>query len=174
MGRLVAAIFALACCALAFASRGNAQQSVPAASPSAQVTAPATESPAASPLPPATTAPAVTPSPTYRFVFVPSPAPDAAGSDAPRIREIDVTDSVLYAPCELHVRVLTSDAVVSVTAGTLGRDIAIPPRAAGIFAFDGYIPNVPDFVRNRAFDVAFVASAADGRATTVTLSLTLK
>jgi len=159
LGRILAGFFALVCCALAFASRGNAQQSgvpAPSAAPAAEAT------------------PTVTPTPTYRFVFVPSPAPDAAGSGAPHIREIDVTDSVLYAPCELHVRVLTSDAVVSVTAGTLGRDITIPSRATGVFAFDGYIPNVPDFVRNRAFDVAFVASAADGRATTVTLSLTLK
>lgn len=149
--RALAAIFALCCCAPVFTARGSAQQS-------------------ATPAP----TPAVTPSPAYRFVFVPSPAPDDENSDGPRIREIDLTDSVLAAPGELHVRVLTSAAVVSVTAGTLGRDISIPPRRPGVFAFDGYIPNVPDYARNRPFDVDFVASAADGRASTVTLSLSLK
>ncbi len=106
-------------------------------------------------------------------MFVPSPAP-AARPDAPRIREIDLTDSVLYAPGDVHVRVLTNDTVVSVTAGAMGRDIEIPELSAGVFAYDGFIPNVPDFVRNRTFDVNFVASTVDGRASTVTLSLTLK
>jgi len=110
----------------------------------------------------------------YRYVFVPHPSNEIAQPDAPRIREIDITDSVLSAPGELHVRVLTSAAVVNVTAGTMGRDISIPARGSGIFAFDGFIPNVPDFVRNRTFDVDFVASTADGRAATVTLLLTLK
>ena len=114
------------------------------------------------------------PTPLYRYIFIPSPAPEGAQQNAPQIREIDITNSVLYAPGELHVRVLTSNAVVSVTAGTLGHDITIPSHAAGVFAFDGYIPNVPDYARNRSFDVDFTASTADGRAATVTLSLTLK
>ena len=150
--RALAAIFALCCCAGVFTARGSAQQS-------------------ATPAP----SPAVTPSPAYRFVFVPSPAPDDENSDGPRIREIDLTDSVLAAPGELHVRVLAAARPSS--ASPPERSVATSAfRRAGraSSAFDGYIPNVPDYARNRPFDVDFVASAADGRASTVTLSLSLK
>jgi hypothetical protein len=129
----------------------------------------------AAPVPPATPAPSATP--LYRFVFIPTPAPreaPPAQPGAPEIHEIDITDSTLYAPGDLHVRVLTNAPVVSVTAGTMGRDITIPGQRPGVFAFDGYIPNVPDFVRGRSFDVDFVASTADGRTTTVTLALVIK
>jgi hypothetical protein len=161
-------LIALCCCAFAVATRVSAQSGSAGASPE--------PSASVSPQPQASAAatPTAMPTPIYRYIFIPSPAPSAAQADAPNIREIDITNSVLYAPGELHVRVLTSSAVVSVTAGTLGHDIPIPSRSAGVFAFDGYIPNVPDYARNRSFDVEFTASTADGRAATVTLSLTLK
>ena len=155
---MAAALFAFCCCALAFAERGDAQSEPRAAVPSATPT------------------PAVSPTPAYRFVVVPTPAPDATPPfpGAPVIREIDITDSVLFAPGDLHVRVLTNPLVVSVTAGTLGRDIAIPQQTPGVFLFDGYIPSVPDFLRNRSFDVDFKATVADGRSATVTVPLTLR
>jgi len=163
----------LGCCALALVTHGSARPD-PTPAPSLPALSTAPPAATASPAPAGTTTPSIAPTPTYRYVFVPSPAPAASRPDAPRIREIDLTDSVLYAPGDVHVRVLTNDAVVSVTAGAMGRDIEIPALSSGVFAYDGYIPNVPDFVRNRVFEVNFVASSVDGRASTVTLSLTLK
>jgi hypothetical protein len=123
------------------------------------------------------TAPAPTPTPLYKFVYRPTPSPVStpmAGPNAPAINEIDLNDSSLVPPSPLHVRVLTSAAVVSVSAETFGRSIAIPQKDTGEFDFDGYIPNVPGFLRNRTFDVQFIATVTDGRNVTITLPLTLR
>ncbi len=128
-----------------------------------------------SPSPPP--APVPSPTPAYRFVYRPTPSPVSTPyplPNAPQIEEIDLNDSALVPPTPLHVRVLTSPMVVSVSAETFGRAIAIPQHDRGIFTFDGYIPDVPDFLRNRTYDVQFTAAVLDGRTATVTLPLTLK
>lgn len=126
---------------------------------------------------PAGATPTPAPTPLYNFVYRATPAPDMTpfpGPNAPEIDEIDLNDSQLVPPSPLHVRVLTSEAVVSVAAATLGRTINIPQHQPGQFLFDGYIPDVPSFLRNRTFDVQFIASVSDGRSTSVTLPLTLR
>lgn len=131
------------------------------------------DAPSPSPAP----APTATPTPLYKFVFRPTPAPIATPfplPNAPEIDEIDLNDSSLVPPAPLHVRVLTSEPVISVTAETFGHAIAIPQRGTGLFLFDGYIPDVPGFLRNRTYDVQFTATVIDGRTASITLPLTLK
>jgi len=107
---------------------------------------------------------------------VPSPSPNdtPVPRDGPEIKEIDLSDSVVVSPGDLHVRVLTSRSVVRVIAEAMGNDLTIPLQTPGVFIFDGYVPNAPAFMRDRSFDVSFIATAADGRSATVTLPLTLR
>lgn len=131
--------------------------------------------PAASPAPP----PAPSPSPTsaFHFVYKTQPSPDVTpfpGPNPPQIAEIDLSDTTLVTPGTIRVRVLTSDAVAKVVAETFGNTFAIPKKEAGLFTFEGYVGEVPAFVKNRTYDVTFTASTSDGRNTVVTLPLTLK
>jgi hypothetical protein len=162
---------------------GAATSAAPVAS-----TAPAASSAtaAASPTPEPTETPTLTatpvpqptapPTPRYAFVYRASPQP-IPPSDVPVIAEIDLNGNALTPPSPLHVRVLTSVAVVSVYAQTslsfMTRSIQIPKAQPGLFLFDGYIPDVPSFVRNHTFAVTFVATAANGTTANVTLPLRL-
>jgi hypothetical protein len=145
----------------------------PAAQPSPLATP--TPVPAATALP--SPVPSVSPSPVYNFVYKPAPA---AGStpfpelDAPEILEIDVTDQTIAAPGPLHVRVLTSDSVVSVVASSFGYEFSIPKTGTGLFRFDGVIPEVPDNVKNKRFDVDVTATSKNGRVLRLTLPFMLK
>jgi len=129
----------------------------PAAAPSAKAT------PAASPL--------------YGFIYRATPSPDTTpfpGPNPPTIAEIDLSDATLVTPGTIRVRVLTSEAVVSVAAETFGSAIPIARTSPGIFALEGYVPAVPDSYKNRRYDVTFTASTADGRTARVVLPLMLK
>jgi hypothetical protein len=163
----LAALLTLATATVVLAQAGPPDQASPSPSPEpAPSTTPA-------PLP----SPSPSPSPAYRFVYRPTPSPVTTPfplPNAPEIDEIDLNDSALVPPAPLHVRVLTSPTVVSVSAQTFGRSIAIPQHDRGVFTFDGYIPNVPDFLRNRTYSVEFIAASLDGRTVSVTLPLTLK
>jgi hypothetical protein len=91
----------------------------------------------------------------------------------PQINEIDMNDDVLVTPCEIHVQVLTNSTVTTVSAQTLGRSITLGERAAGVFAFDGYLPQAPFFLR-RTYSVAVVASDSGGRAQNVTIPVAVR
>jgi len=152
-----------------------AQATPPSPAPPAAPSA--TLSPAPTLSPAQLASPEVSPSPAYHFVYRPTPSPVTTPfplPNAPEIDEIDLNDAALVPPAPLHVRVLTNPSVVSVSAETFGRSIAIPQHDRGVFTFDGYIPNVPDFLRNRTYPVSFIAAAGDGRTASVTLPLTLK
>jgi hypothetical protein len=131
-----------------------------------------TATPTSTPVPP----PTAPPTPRYAFVYRASPQP-IPPNDVPVIAEIDLNGNALTPPSPLHVRVLTSVAVVSVYAQTslsfMTRSIQIPKAQPGLFLFDGYIPDVPAFVRNHTFAVTFVATAANGTTANVTLPLRL-
>lgn len=155
-----------------------AQASPPSpAPPSPALSAAPALSPAPAFSPEQWASPEVSPSPAYHFVYRPTPSPVTTPfplPNMPEIDEIDLNDAALVPPSPLHVRVLTNPSVVSVSAETFGRSIAIPQHDRGVFTFDGYIPNVPDFLRNRTYPVSFIAAASDGRTASVTLPLTLK
>ncbi len=159
--------------ALLTLAQAPAPSATPSGAPSPAQSPSATSAGSPSPLP---SAPAPTPTPLYLFVYrtAPQPVPPA---DVPAIAEIDLNATVLTPPAPLHVRVLTSIAVVSVTAQTslsfLTRGIPIPKVEPGLFLFDGYVPDVPAFLRNHTFSVAFVATAANGQSVNVTLPLRL-
>ncbi len=128
--------------------------------------------PAASPAKPTAVA-----TPTYGFVYKATPSPDVTpfpGPNPPAISEIDLSGATLVTPGTIRVRVLTSDAVVSVAAETFGSSIAIARSAPGIFTLEGYVPAVPAAFKNRQYDVTFTASSADGRTARVVLPLLLK
>ncbi|MGB8204651.1 MAG: hypothetical protein WCE83_08230, partial [Candidatus Baltobacteraceae bacterium] len=125
---------------------------------------------------PAPWSPNPQPTPAYRFIYRPAPqtSADPGSSSPPAILEIDLTDQVIVTPVELNVRVLASPSVVSVTAQTLGRSITLPEVQPGLFGFSTELQAVPNSLRNRSFDVRFVAADAAGRTAAVTLPLTLK
>jgi hypothetical protein len=138
---------------------------------------PVPQPPAASPVAsPTASAPLVEATPVYTFVYRASPQP-VPPNDVPVIAEIDLTASALTPPAPLHARILTSVGVVSMTAQAsyafLTRGIPIPKAQPGLFLFDGYIPDVPFFLRNHTFNVQFIATAASGRTANVTLPLRL-
>lgn len=156
--------------AVAFGALLIAQVPSPGPSPSPT---PLAQSP--SPAPAISAPPRATPD--YRFVYKPNPASETTpfpGPNPPQIGEIDLSDATLVTPGTIRVRVFTSDAVVSVTAETFGNTFTIPKKQPGIFTFEGYVPDVPAYVKNRTYNVTFTASTSDGRNATVTLPLTLK
>jgi hypothetical protein len=124
------------------------------------------------PPPPAQTAPAS--GAPYGFVYTPPLDAQAADPNAPRIIEIDLNDHILSAPGPVRVRVLTSAPVNSVIVSTMGRQLTVPQTAPGVFSADDQIPNIPFFLRNRTYNIQFIASTPYGRTTTVTLPITLR
>ncbi len=159
--------------ALGIAGAGHAPPALAQQAPAAS----STVSPTASPQPPGNATPLVSPTPGYNYVYRPTPAPSAtppAEPNAPQIAEIDLSDATIVTPGAIRVRVLTNLAVTSVTADTFGRTIAIPQQQPGIFALATSIPDVPFFLKNRTYNIEFVAAVPDGRTARVTLPLTLR
>ena len=140
--------------------------------PSAQTGSPPANGPASA----VPAAPTAEPTPVYTYVFRSPPQP-VPPTDVPAIAEIDLNANALTPPAPLHVRVLTSVAVVTVIAqtsiGFMTRNIPIPKAEPGLFLFDGYIPDVPFFLRNHTFNVQFIATTAGGRSANVSLPLRL-
>ena len=117
------------------------------------------------------------PTPAYGFVYRSTPSPETTpfpGPNPPGIAEIDLSGTTLVTPGTIRVRVLTTDAVISVAAETFGSSIPIVRAAPGIFTLEGYVPAVPQAFKNRLYDVTFTASAADGRTARVVLPLMLR
>lgn len=169
--RLAAAVLAASSTLVAQTTPSPEPAAGPASSAPAAAGTP-TPAPAASPF----AGPAPSATPLYTFVYRASPQP-VPPNDVPVIAEIDLNANALTPPAPLHVRVLTSVAVVSVTAQTslafLTRGIPIPKAQPGLFLFDGYIPDVPSFLRNHTFNVDFIATAANGTTTDISLPLRL-
>jgi hypothetical protein len=174
----LAAAFAYSALVVAVVSR--APQATAQTAPPLPATSGVTQTPPASAVPaPAVTGsavPGVASTPLYTFVYRASPQP-VPPADVPVIAEIDLNATEITPPGPLHVRVLTSIAVVSVTAQTsmafMTRGIPIPKAQPGLFLFDGYVPDVPFFLRNHTFNVDFIATAANGRTTDVVLPMRL-
>jgi len=161
--------------------------------PSSAPSAEPSSAPTAAPVPSAAATPQVTPAPApstsplpqptpqatplYKVVYRPTPDPNAAPDPVPNpplIDEIDLNDSVFAPPCDIHLRVLTTANVVTLTVATFGRSTEIPEQKPGVFVFDGYLPDVPSFLRNRIYDVLFTAGGIDGRTATATIQVSLK
>jgi hypothetical protein len=173
-------IFAMALAARVQASPAPAASPSPSAQVSPQVAPQSTTTPVPVPVPSASSsdaAPVPTDSPTYNFVWKPTPSTNSTPFPelgAPEILEIDVTDQTIAAPGPLHVRVLTSDTVVSVVAESFGYEFSLPKVGRGLFRFDGAIPVVPNTVKNKRFDVNVTATSQNGRILLLTLPFMLK
>lgn len=136
--------------------RKPAPQATPTPAPTAVGTAPASASP-------------------YGFTYTPMPGSlNTTDPKAPQILEIDLNSTTLAAPGPVRVRVLTNPAVNAVTARTMGRELGVPQKAAGVFGADDELPGIPFFLRNRTYGVQFIASTPDGRTTSVTIPVTLR
>ncbi len=91
------------------------------------------------------------------------------------ILEIDMLDSTLHPGAPYSVRVKTSPDVTSLTVTALGGTYAMQAAAPGLFATDGQIPwGIPFFLLNRSFSITVNAAIADGRTTSVPLTLRLE
>jgi hypothetical protein len=110
----------------------------------------------------------------YGFVYTAPPDSQNADPKAPRILEIDLNDRTLTAPGPVRVRVLTNAFVNSVLLSTMGHELAVPQSAPGVFGAEDQLPNIPFFLRDRTFDVQFIATTPDGRNTTVTIPIYLR
>jgi hypothetical protein len=135
-----------------------AQQSAPTASPS--------------PGPIASSA-AVTPQAASPYHFVVTPPAPAAGQ--PAITEIDLLDQTIHEGGPYSVRVKTSLDVTTIAVSAMGRTYNMQAAGPGLYATDGQVPDgIPFFLLNRSYDINVTAQTADGRSTSVTVSLRLE
>jgi hypothetical protein len=101
--------------------------------------------------------------------------PPAPAPGQPVILEIDMLDSTLHAGGPYSVRVKTSLDVTSLTVTAMGGTYGMQAAGPGLFATDGQIPSgVPFFLLDRSFGITVNASTADGRSTSVALTLRLE
>jgi hypothetical protein len=152
-----------------------AAQPAPAPTPPAAPTTPSA-APLASPAanPSASPAPSPTASGTpnpYRFIVTP-PAPKPG---QPAILEIDLLDSTLHAGQPYSVRVKTSLDVTAINVSAMGSTYGMQMGYPGLFASDGSVPSgIPFFLLNRDYTLTVAAMTADGRTTTVPVTLRLE
>ena len=159
----------------------SAQQPAPAptAEPAPGVTpTPAPAVPTAAPIP--SPSPNPSPSPTasasaspspYKFVL--TPPPPKRGD--PAIIEIDLLDQTLHPGQPYSVRVKTSLDVTAINVSAMGSTYGMQIAYPGLFASDGAVPTgIPFFLLNRDYLLTVAASTADGRTTTVQVTLRLE
>jgi hypothetical protein len=178
------AAVALALVVLAAAAQAGLAQPVPAPSPEPAPVAPAATPspvpvpPTAAPLPNPTPTPAPAPSPTatgstspYHYVVNPPPPPPGQ----PVIREIDMLDQTLHPGGTYSVRVYTSLDVTTLTVQAMGSTYGMQGAGPGLFATDGTVPSfIPFFLLGRAYTLTVTASTADGKSTSVAVSMRLE
>jgi hypothetical protein len=130
--------------------------------------------PAASAAPGQSTAPAsaaLTPASPYHFVVTP-PAPSAG---QPGILEIDMLEQTIHEGAPYSVRVKTTPDVTTIAVSAMGRTYTMQSAAPGLYATDGQVPDgIPFFLLNRSYDINVTAQTADGRATSITVSVRLE
>jgi hypothetical protein len=146
----------------------NGQPS-PASAPTVSPTpAPPTPQPTVSP----TQQPSA-PAPLYHFIYTPAPQGTPVASGAPHIVEVDLTDQTLHQNSDVSMRVVTTQTVAAVFVAAMGRELAVPQVAPGMWGGQSHIPSVPFFFLNRVYDIEVRASTADGRIDIVHLPIRL-
>ena len=172
----------------------------PSASPSAAPAAAATENPAVptpappappptatptplavpsppgppTPLPPLTPSPQPTATPNpYHYTYSPPPLASPP-ADAGQILEVDLSDQTIKVPGHLSVRVVTTANVAAVSIRAMGHEVALPKAGPGVFGADEDIPDIPFFLKNRSYNVDFIAATDSGRRTMVTIPVGIK
>ncbi len=144
----------------------------PTAAPVPPTPAPAPPTPAPVPPTPSPVAPTPTPNP-YRYSYTPPPLVNPP-ADAGQILEVDLSDQTIVVPGHLAVRVLTTANVSAVSIRALGREVALPKVAPGVFGADEDIPDIPFFFKGRSYNVDFIAATDTGRRTSVTIPVGIK
>ena len=149
---------------------------LPPTAPPSPSPAPGPPTAAPLPTPPPTPAPSPTPTATassspYHYVITP-PSP-ALGQ--PAIIEIDMLDQVLHGGGPYSVRVHTSLDVTTINVSAMGGTYGMQAAGPGLFATDGTVPaGIPFFLINRWYTITVIASTADGRTTSVAVTLRLE
>jgi len=148
----------------------------PAVSPSPVSPSPVSPSPAspspASPSPAGSPAATPTPSP-FHYRFVPRLKPDPAPGE-PQILEVDLNDDVLRSRGTIDMRIVTNSAVSKVVSRGNGREGIVPQAGPGEFIAHGNLPSIPFIASGWTVKLQFIASAPDGRSTTVTVPVRLR
>jgi hypothetical protein len=81
-----------------------------------------------------------------------------------------VNSQVQHAGGDLMLKVTTSPDVFQVQLRAMGRILAIPQTATGVFSAEQQIPTgIPFFFLNRWYQVDFIATNQVGTATTITV-----
>jgi hypothetical protein len=154
----------------------------PVLSPPPTPPAPATPTPTPLPSPTATATPTSTPTPAplaaptanpYAYIVDPTPQPGPVASDAPRILEIAINDRVLHPGGPVMLRVTTTPNVVGVELRAMGQFFAVAQSGPGLFTLSLTVPSSIPFFMLHDYSVVVAAGTADGRQTTVPLSLRL-
>jgi hypothetical protein len=114
--------------------------------------------------------PASAPSPYHYVITPPAPAPGQ-----PAIIEIDMLDQTIRPGAPYSVRVKTSLDVTSLKVTTMGSTIGMQGAGPGLFATDGQVPGgIPFFLFNRSYTITAPPAPADGRTTSVPVTLRLE
>jgi hypothetical protein len=101
--------------------------------------------------------------------------PPAPAAGMPAITEIDMLDQTIHAGAPYSVRVKTTPDVTTISVSAMGQTYSMQGAGPGLFASDGQVPSgIPFFLLNRSYTLTVTASTADGRATSVPISLRLE
>lgn len=101
------------------------------------------------------------------------PPPPALGQ--PGILKIEMLDQTLHAGKPYSVRVYTTTDVTTLTVEAMGGNYGMQSAGPGLFASDGQLPNfIPFFMLDRSYTITVTAKTADGRSTSVPLTLRLE
>ena len=93
----------------------------------------------------------------------------------PAIIEIDMLDQTIHPGGPYRARVKTSPDVTSINVTTMGVTVGMQSAGPGLFATDGHVPRgIPFFLFGRSYTVTITAGTADGRTTSVPVTLHLE
>ena len=100
------------------------------------------------------------------------PPPPAPGQ--PGILKIELLDQTLHVGQPYSVRVYTTTDVTTLTVEAMGGNYGMQGAGPGLFASDGSLPGfIPFFMLGRSYTITVTAKTADGRSTSVPLTLRL-
>lgn len=84
-------------------------------------------------------------------------------------------ESTIHPGAHYSVRVKTSPDVTVINVSTMGQTVGMQGAGPGLFATDGQVPGgIPFFLLNRTYTVTVIAQTADGRSTSVAITLRLE
>jgi hypothetical protein len=99
--------------------------------------------------------------------------PDPAPGE-PQIFEVDLNEKVLRSRGPIDIRIVTNVEVSKVVSRGNGREGIVPQVAPGEFVTHSSLPAIPFIASGWTVNLQFIAYAANGRSTTVTVPVKLR